>query len=131
MGLIISSSLNMIMDDRLQTSLEPEMIKSEARKLGMVDPADYFERKEREPATDSQPQKVIIEITKGMPSEEIAQLLKNSDLIKSEKEFIEYLAEENLVHRLKWGRYEFLPGVDMVSIVETIILGKTVTDDGY
>lgn|GEM_PF-348146 len=124
MGFVISSSLYMIMDNRMQHSMEPEAIKNEARKLGMVDPADYFLRPEQEDEAVPQPNRIIIDIIKGMPSEEIARLLKNSDLIKSEEEFIQYLEANNLVSQLKWGRYEFLPGEDMEQIVETIILGN-------
>lgn len=129
MGFVISSSLYMIMDNRIQTPMEPEAIKNEARKLGMVDPTDYFLKLEQEDQAVPQPDKIIIDIIKGMPSEEIARLLKNSDLIKSEEEFIQYLEANNLVGQLKWGRYEFLLGEDMEQIVETIILGNIKTDN--
>ncbi|WZL74874.1 hypothetical protein QBE52_09345 [Clostridiaceae bacterium 35-E11] len=119
-GLVISSGINMMIAPKV--ILEPERIKSEAKKLGMIDPVEYFDKTEKKDAQldTTSKEKITIEIPKGITSEDVAELLKEKKLITSEKTFLNKIHEKGLTYKIKWGKYKFSADVSMPEIIDMI-----------
>lgn len=133
-GLLVSSSVNIISHRNEKNIVDEKFIRGEARKLGMVDPVKYFNKAETNKDGDEQnndsknknEEKVPIievEIVKGYGSEEIARLLKENGLIKSEEAFLEKIHKRGLANKLRKGTYEFSSKDSEDLIIDKIING--------
>jgi cell division protein YceG involved in septum cleavage len=107
-----------------EATLEPDFIKSEAKKLGMIDPVEYFDKTDKEKGNlqlDAQNEdKIIVEIPKGVTSEDVSEILKEKNLIASKKEFLNKIHEKGLTYKIKWGTYEFSPDTSEADIIHII-----------
>ncbi|MCT4618644.1 MAG: hypothetical protein N4A62_04565 [Marinisporobacter sp.] len=129
-GLILSSGFNIIFHQNQNITYDEEFIKSEARKIGMIDPVQYFDKQDmnnnmNEVSTRKKEEKnFIIEIQKGHKSEDIARLLKENNLIQSEREFLNKINERKLENKLRWGTYEFTSNDSQKEIIDKIVKGE-------
>ncbi|QXM06119.1 endolytic transglycosylase MltG [Crassaminicella indica] len=129
-GLILSSGFNMILHQNKRI-IDEEFIKSEAKKIGMIDPVEYFDKRDMNIKIDTKEdkdKKIIIEIQKGYKSEDVARILKENNLIRSEEEFLNKINNKNLENKLRWGKYEFTSKDSEDQIIEKIIKGKNVKE---
>jgi hypothetical protein len=129
-GLILSSGFHIIFHQNQNITYDEEFIKSEARKIGMIDPVEYFDKQEmnnnmNEINTKEQEEnKFIIEIQKGDRSEDVARILKENDLIQSERQFLNKINERKLENKLRWGEYEFTSNDSEKEIIDRIVKGE-------
>ncbi|WP_157064952.1 endolytic transglycosylase MltG [Thermotalea metallivorans] len=131
-GIIISSSLNVL----TQPKITEDFIRREARKLGMIDPKDYFDKSAMEKQKESPSQekrndlafpaanhRITIKIPKGTTSKEIAKILKENRLIVSEENFLNKVYAKGMTGKIRWGKYEFSSDSSEDEIIEKIING--------
>lgn len=137
-GLILSSSLNLIFQSNHQKKRTPEDIRSEARRLGMIDPKEYFDKSvpdqdktanQAEPKKDhKQPElseeEIIITIKKGSTSEDVARLLKEHNLISSQNTFVSRIYARNASYKLQAGTYRFHKTMTMDEMIDTMLVGN-------
>lgn len=75
------------------------------------------------PVNDKNPQEISIEIPEGSSSTQIASILKEKNLIKSELVFKIVLKKNNVENSLKAGYYELNTGMDMDEIITELVKG--------
>ena len=140
-GLILSSSLNLIFQSNHQKKLTPEDIRSEARRLGMIDPKEYFDKSVPEQnktvnqpelkKDDKQPElreeEIIITIKKGSTSEDVARLLKEYNLIASENTFLSRIYARNASYKLQAGTYSFYKTMTIDEMIDAMLIGNKAT----
>ncbi|QZY56780.1 hypothetical protein [Crassaminicella profunda] len=126
-GFILASGFHIISHQNEKVLYDEEFIKSEARKIGMIDPVEYFDKKDVHSKMNTKETKVkniIIEIQKGHKSEDVATILKENNLIQSEKEFLDRINEKKLENKLRWGKYEFTLNDSEKEIIDRIVKGE-------
>ena len=64
---------------------------------------------------------VTLEVKKGMSSEKVASLLKESGVIKDDKIFNQYLIKKGYARIIKMGEYQIATGASFEQIVNIII----------
>ncbi|SHI79437.1 YceG-like family protein [Geosporobacter subterraneus DSM 17957] len=140
-GLILSSSLNLIFQSNHQKKLTPEDIRSEARRLGMIDPKEYFDKSLPEQnktvnqpelkKDDKQPElreeEIIITIKKGSTSEDVARLLKEHNLIASENTFLSRIYARNASYKLQAGTYSFYKTMTIDEMIDAMLVANKAT----
>jgi len=67
---------------------------------------------------------ITIEISQGSTLDEVAELLKNKKIIKSDWAFKQYVRDKNASNELKAGTYELSPAQSVSEIVAIITGGK-------
>lgn len=138
-GLILSSGLHIIKHENNQIVLDQKLIKSEAKKLGMIDPVEYFDKSNvgnidgEKTNTNNDIKKkledsIIIEIRKGYRSEDVSKTLKQNNLIVSEKIFLNKINERGVENKLRWGIYEFKNNESDEQIIDRIVNGNYIKD---
>ncbi|MEW9124937.1 MAG: hypothetical protein AB2421_19650 [Thermotaleaceae bacterium] len=137
-GLLFSSSIVMFFGYNTPRQVTPDYIRMEARRLGMIDPKEYFDKSETKPNEEFdealeeslkeehlQGESLItITIRKGNTSEDVARLLKASDLIDSEQKFIKKVYEKNAAYSIQTGTYQFKKGITEDEIIHIILKGN-------
>ena len=121
-GLVLSSGIGIMFFPQGER-IDPEFIKSEAKKLGMIEASDYI-NKEKIQAGDPETKikdTIIIEIPENTSDEKVAKLLKEKGLIKSEKEFIKKVREGKSSNKIQEGKFEFKKDDILDDIKEKII----------
>ncbi|MFZ5966560.1 MAG: hypothetical protein ACOYVK_05220 [Bacillota bacterium] len=139
-GLIITSSMNIVQMRSENNIPSEEFIRSEAKKLGMVDPVEYIDKSKviNNPTNviepDSKPQDEVtkapevgktinVYIPQGSNSEDIADLLLEEQLISSQKSFLDKVYSKNYSGILRWGNYKFNEGISEDEIIERLVKG--------
>lgn len=72
--------------------------------------------------------RVIITVPTGASVKDVADLLKNNNLIKSQWAFKQYIRNNNLDDNVKAGTYALQPSQSVAEIVDIITEGKVKTD---
>ncbi len=117
-GLVLSSGFYMIYP--VQTSSNrPGYIKSEARKLGMIDPTEYIDKKQiAKNSTSNYKNTITVEIPSNATDKEVASILKQKNLIESEEAFLKKITQ----NKLKTGKFEFTINDSIEDIIQKIIV---------
>ncbi|QEK12245.1 endolytic transglycosylase MltG [Crassaminicella thermophila] len=132
-GFVLSSGLNIIKPKTNKLAFSKEYIKSEAKKIGMIDPAEYFDKTDNS-KIDSENNniksnnEIIINIHRGYTSEDVAKVLKQNNLISSEKEFLKKVYMKGLENSLRWGKYKFNLEDSEEMILNRIVKGDYIKD---
>jgi hypothetical protein len=129
-GLIISSTFNIINKEFFQEEINDEYIKIKAKQMGMIDPKDHFikndeyhkEVKKEETIIEKNSEKELVKVSipKGSTSEEIGEILKDHKIIQSTQLFLKRINSKNLEEKLRWGIYEMEKNTPIDKIIEKI-----------
>jgi len=123
-GLVFSSGVALILQPDDTSKVSEDFIKSEAKKLGMIEPSEYIDKKQiqsENTSSDSQ-NTIIVEIPDGANEKEVANILKEKNLIESEEAFIQKINEINVHKNFKAGTFEFTDSDSIEDIIHKIII---------
>ncbi len=81
-----------------------------------------------QPVDASDQTTVQVKIPDGSSASQVAVLLKNQDLIRSEKAFLKYCRQENLDARLKAGTFNLSRSMSVKEISSQLVTGQNVKD---
>ncbi|TCO79916.1 hypothetical protein [Marinisporobacter balticus] len=136
-GLILSSVFHIVKHENKQILPDEKFIKSEARKLGMIDPVEYFDKGNinnenikniNEPVEKKTDERMVVKIPRGYKSEDISKVLKQKKLIVSEESFLNIINNKGLENKLRWGIYEFNAKELEVDIIDRIVKGNYIKE---
>ncbi len=122
-GLVLSSGVAILHLD-FTSKASSDFIKAEAKKLGMIEPSEYIDKKQIQSeniSSDSQ-KTIIVEIPNGANDKEVAGILKEKNLIESEEAFIKKINEINIQKKFQAGKFEFTDSDSIEDIIKKIII---------
>ncbi len=143
-GLIISSSLNLLFQNSNEKKITPDYIRAEARRLGMIDPKEYIDKsmveqnqridnqevqEENRPPEIKEEATITIVIKKGNTSENVAKQLKENNLVESENIFLNRIYARKAASKLQTGTYIFHKNMTVDEMIDAMLLGNKPTNN--
>ena len=96
--------------------------------LGVVSGWRYYTYYDLGPVDPGNDTVIVVDIPAGSNARQIAVILKQENLIKQERYFLQYCRAEGLDSQLKAGPYAFSPGQTLDEIAQQIAAGQIATN---